>query len=241
MYFKYGPHQHPDNEVNLTRMEIIPVMSRRNKRLYRILRLHLQGELKYAGQATLNTKIGELVDAYNKDRKGDAGLYHDDGTPTRHTIPTNRSDCLTGVLVRHRSWPIGAPAEYATTRTFSIVLEAWYDEAEPNLEYWQETIEHVGTTGPLWECQVRQVGPSVPRPQTQRTPMRIRQYGQALGFVTFVPPPGSYWGASEHEDRRRVSYTTPNPQGNAFYAHYATEWSYIHSFPQATGSTPPIV
>lgn len=241
MFFRYGPYQHPDNEVNLTSFEVIPRRSERGRQMTVHYRMHLLGELIHCGQADIHTAIQQLIAAYAYDNMGDAGLFHDDGTPTRHYIPQNHQDNLTGVRVTHRSWPKGDAAEYATLRTFYIVLEADFRYLEGELTAWQEVVRTTGNCGPRWDYFESQN--DLPRPEilNRYTVQTIVQSGSAVGFDGWpmLHVPGPLYPSQELEYLREITPYSPKFMGQQ-WAEYPIEWKYVMRSNQPLASFPHI-
>jgi hypothetical protein len=236
-YFKYGSHQHPNNEVNMTSMQILPRHGRRNMRHTRVFRMQLVGEILADNQTDFNTKISELINAY-KDDDQDAGLYYDDGTATRHILRTAAADSVSGVRVVHRSWPKGDPAELATLRTFSIILEQEVIDRESEIVAFMETLRFFGNGGPRWQL-IEEV---TLRPFRQDnlnrfTVQRIVQRGQAIGLQGWIQPPSPIFPNWEHGELRDWEFTSPE-HFRHMYLYYPSSWSYSFSLPAPTGGFP---
>jgi len=229
-HFAYGSHVHPEGEVILTAYEVIPRYSDRGRRVEATYRMHIMGELIYQG-AELNSKIAELIDAYSIDDQ-DAVLYMPDGTPTRHALYVNDPNNISGVHVAYRSWPKGDAAELCTTRTFYIRLEAVMLEPTSEIVWWQETVRHIGTTGPKWTMIPMASGPPVPQIIYQQTPQTIIQSGIAIGLEGYplAKWPGALLPQWEHLDERMVELMSPQYRGRK-YTHYPIRWSYRMSTP----------
>jgi hypothetical protein len=220
-YFKYGSHTHTTNEVNLTRMDIRNVLSPRGLRMEKEIRLFLVGEIQDTGSALL-TKIATLIDSAYQNDYGDAGLYLDDGTPTRHRLDNTGS--LTGVRIIQRSWPKGDAAELATKRTFSLTLAAVYPDAESNLLAWWESLELIGNAGPRMEVVETTNGPKLFQ-TSPKSVQRIIQRGEAMGHTAYVLPPGPIFADIEHQDMRQHGLASGRQRGQAA-THYKTTWLY---------------
>ena len=226
--FSYGKYVHPDNEVNLTKYEVIGVRSRRNVQTHRLSRLHVYGKIKAEG-AALKLRIGQLIAAYSNDNMGDA-VYSVDGVKTHHWLTNTQS--LTGVRVMHRSWPEGTAAELANVRSFHIVLESLhYQEAgnKPKWLWWQEVIRHVGTSGPLWEYRRTQEGNPRKKVIWPNSTMKIIQEGQSLGLDGYVMASVSpaFGEIIEHEEERITEPGSAVWQGNGF-SNYPYKWRYVY-------------
>lgn len=232
MRVRYGGYLHPENEVNLAAFMVRPIYSQRNKRLTVQYQAHLQGEFcvpedattTALAQAAIAAKIDALVNAYGQNY-GDFILYDNQGAPTRHSLPNDSS--ITGVRVMHRSWPRGAADEWATGRTWHVILEAEYVDADAQIVAWQETVRFIGTGGPLFAV--------VPTMRgfrrfavTAGSPVTIVQEGQAIGLQGWVEPPGPLLPDDENVLLRDITLGAPQAQGQG-YLNYSSQWRYVHN------------
>jgi hypothetical protein len=238
----YNGYQHPENEVNLASFLVRPLYSSRHRRTLVRYEAHLTGEIiiddtdttTELAQAKLTTRINELVNAYGVNG-GDYILLDNQGNQTRHSLISG--DSLSGVRVEHRSWPKGDPAEWATHRTFYIVLVAEYVEAESQIVSWQERVQVVGNGGPDWE--MRRVRFGLPRPQllSNFTPVSVVQQGEAVGLQGYPIPPGPIFPAWEHEQLRQITPGSAESYPNGFI-NFPLRWAYIHTTPTYTEAWP---
>lgn len=234
MYWKFGGYQHPDNEVNLTSMEITTRFSPRGRPMTKLYRLHLHGELVYNGQSTLTTRINELINAYTGNTDVDCGLYQDDGTITPHKLQSSSTNPnnISGVKVVYRSWPKGDPEEYATCRTFYIILEAEYKDLESQLIAFRESVSVTGTTGPRRRMVEMNLGPARWQQVSAMTRQEILQQGFAIGYdgypLGFMP--GPILPSLELVDQRYVENENPEFAGRQF-VRYRTNWRYVMNSP----------
>ena len=216
----YGGFQHNDGEVDLTQMTIRYNQSPRGRRKSKTITMNLKGEL-YGTGTTLLGYIDSLINAYANDYQ-DWALYYDSSTITRHRLQ-NDSSCVSGVKVLYRSWD-GGPEQLATVRSYSIVLQAEYAEADSQLLHWEETLMLRGNCGPRVEVVDTIDGP-VDLQLLPATSQRIVQRGRALGYLGYVLPPGPIFPAIEHQDQRIVEYGAPRFAGLLF-TDYPSEWTY---------------
>ena len=219
-YATYGGHTHSDGELDLTQMSIRYNLSPRGRRKSKTITMNCKGELLGTG-STLLTSIDSLINAYAYDYN-DWTLWYDSTTPTRHRL-TNDSTCVSGVKVIYRSWD-GGPEQLATVRTYNIVLQAEYTDADSQMLFWEETLRMRGNCGPRVEVVETIDGP-VAQELLPATSQRIVQSGKALGYLGYVLPPGPIFPAIEHQDLRAISYGTPDFAGLAF-TNYPSEWTY---------------
>ncbi len=158
MIYKYGSHAHQNNEVALTVAKRV-VESERGERLSTIITHTLEGFLKADTQAELTAEIVALEKAYEKNGVS-AGLFYDNGsTKTPHYIDKNSS--FGGMrVIEGPSYPDGTGAEYATYRTYRIVLQAEVAEAEENVTDFREKVTFSGG-GPKIVFQQPIIGPPI--------------------------------------------------------------------------------
>lgn len=236
MQHAYGAFTHLANEVNLVRFDVRHRYSPRGKKLTRLITANLLGELQYDTQAALTARIQEIIDVYSQDLL-DWRFRQDDGADTPHGL-TNSGDCVSGVRVRQRSWPVGDAAEYATKRTFSVTLQAEYADVETTLVYWKEEIRYRGNCGPRFEVVDTFLGPFFYQTAVA-TAQHIVQRGEAVGYLAYVEPPGPAFPASEHFDRREIDLGSGTNQG-VEVAFFPTRWAYHFTSAVNLAGVPPI-
>jgi hypothetical protein len=181
----YGGHRHPDHEVNLVKLETVSVYSERNLRMYETRTVYLSGEIQEDDPLRMTQKIQQLQAAYASD--GLDFRYHLAANNVPHQL-INSADCLSGVKVLQRpTFPDGDGAQLATTRSFSITLQAIYDAPESDLVMWEEEIETIGDGGPLFFIVDTVDGPQgvVVAP---RTAQYYIQKGRAVGYNSYPSP-----------------------------------------------------
>jgi hypothetical protein len=236
MYCVYGGHRHPDNEVNLVNFEVIPQYSERGTKYASLHRVHLQGELIYTGQENLSNAISGLINGY-ADNNQTFCMYRDDGTQTPHRLIQDHDDNLSGVKVVHRSWPKGDPAEYATTRTFSIVLQALYRDVESEILECRETLQFIGDGGPKWEWVKSPLGSHYQQTIFTGDTQKIIQSGRKVGlsgWPTKFEPILPTW---EHRELRQIRMMEPIFAGRQ-YRNYGIAWTYVMEPPPGISATP---
>lgn len=232
MYFKYGAYQHPDDEVNLTNFEFIPIRNAQGSRIAHKIRMQVVGEIKAVGQAAINTAINTLINAYALDGF-DFGLYHDDNTATHHFIDSSAS--TTGTRIIQRSWPRSIGAEYATQRTFSITVEADFDDVQSppgqNAEIvsFHERLTFIGNGGQDFEIVDGIFGP-IKNITHNSTAQRIVQQGRGVGYTAYLNPAlhTPLFPADQHHSRDQYELGSPENQGNVF-RNYPSSWRYEFS------------
>lgn len=242
MYAIYGTvseerYRH-ENETacNLVRMEYVPKFSKRNKRWATLYRLHLSGCLIYSSQAALNTAIGLLADAYAFDGYSWT-LYHDDGTETRHRLEQDHANALSDVKVAYRSWPTGDPSEYATGRTYYIILEQLLDTHESNTLHYGETLTWYGSGGSERKIVTLATGLPVVQVTSLYTPVKLIQRGQGVGLVAYPSYRLPVYPEYLNEPATILEYMEPHFSGKT-YTHYGVKWKYEMPLPYAPAALP---
>lgn len=241
MYVKYGSYQHASNAASVL-FEALPLRSRMRGRRYAIrYRMTVQGEL-LACDGDLDTQIDDLITAYSTDRQT-LGLYHDNGTATRHLLDASHASLVDGPYVVRRSWPRGtAGGEYASHHTYMVTMEAIYDFPESGdatsaiIEY-TERIEYKGGGGPRWVGQYDQLG--VWRSQTivANTPVVTIQSGRSVGWGGYVSPIAAIAPGYLQSERSWDRKTSPR-LGTANTKEYLWEWAYVMLVPTYLGTAP---
>lgn len=244
MFFKYGSYQHPDNEAKLMAYMVRPQYSPRGKQAFVIGEMHVQIEVVLptgtiytttTAQQYLNGRITEIIAAYENDYQ-DAKFCHDDGTPTKHSLDNATS--ISGVQIKHRTWPRGDAAEYATTRTGYVVLQATYINLYSELYSYSEIVRSIGTGAPRWRVQEQVVGAPVGVYLNQQTVQKVIQAGQAVGVEGYpLPFINPLWPQYEHQDIREVTPGHPQQFGQG-WALYPISWAFHFTLPVAQNSIP---
>lgn len=256
MNFVYGSFAHPSHEVNLVKMEIEPVFSPRGDRFAAWYKLHIIGEIQLTPaedaaardpnpaieavnrQALFHPKIAALIDTYSVNYQH-CGLLHDNGSQTRHYLNNAAPNNISGNRVLYRSWNRGDGDEYATVRTFYIVIGAMFDEADSGLYAYREEIQIHGTGGPSWEWVEGQTVAPTQQAVFGLTRQVIDQYGSIVGVNTWpignVPPP--LFPAWEQPHKRVQKYEYPKWFGNQ-YRLFGYQWSYHMESPAGQVAIP---
>ncbi|MEQ8788881.1 MAG: hypothetical protein RIC55_21395 [Pirellulaceae bacterium] len=219
MYFQYGDYRHADGEVNLSL----------NKRVHRNARgfaayttwtLQVEGVLIADGQsatelqASIRQQVNTLESAYGHDGL-DAGLFHDDGSPSSHYLDSSTS--LGGVRVAGIEFDKdNRDGQYATGRSYRITLEADFPNPAVTFQQWSESLRIIGTGGPRFVHVQTLRGAPQKQLVHQRTIVRATQTGTAVGLRGYPSPPPPIFPAAELVDRREVSRDSPRNLHGAF-------------------------
>lgn len=242
MYFQYGGYQHAPGEAQITfATNTILDSQGRPERLRKTI--SLSGVIVAAGQAAIRTAVEALETAYS--RHGfDAGLYHDDGTPSPHFLSNNQS--LTGVRVVSLEFPLGDGTEYATGRSYAITLQADYQPprtattsigGNPSTTSFQETLQFMGTGGPRRVLRETLRGFPSTQIAAQRTICRAMQTGSASGLLGVPQAPAPLWPALEVSEKRELNIIGPQREG-ASLLNWGVAWSYHFESPRPLFGSP---
>ena len=226
MYFKYGSYKHADNEVDLTMITSVRMRSPRNRLVFTRWTLTCMGHFCESGQSAIKTKIEALRNAYIDDNKT-AGLYHDDGTPSGHMLKNNTS--IGGVKVVTLDWPRGGAGEYATGRTYRVVLQADYLNAEDQTYSFRETVQIMGTSDGDWDMILTPYGRPIPAQNHRYLPATIIQSGEIIGVQGWPILPAPMGNMMEHRDRRLVIHKSPKSMNRRLNMFYTTSYRYVFS------------
>ena len=226
MYFKYGSYQHADSTVDLTQMSAQRMHSPRNRLVFTRWTMYVEGHFCVSGQDNIRTTIQNFEYAYRDDWE-DAGLYHDDGTPSAHVLTNANS--INGVRVLRVTYPRNE-AEYATGRSFQITFQADYMNIEDEIYSFEETLQFLGECGPSWQFVPVSVGEPIFQINHQWTPQRIIQSGSAVGWQ--APPliPGQLLPLElEHVDLRITTRGSAQKIGVHKDVMYPMRYRYVYS------------
>ena len=241
VYFKYGSYQHASNEVLLTSMTKETHFSARRKSTHKTIRMTLQGDFCETTQSAIEDKIDEIYEAYKYHNK-DCGLYMDDGTITSHHIDTSQT--MGGVRVVNVDFPTGQPGEFATGRTYRIVLEADVIALEDQTLWYTEQITTIGAPGSIWVYIPMRAYQPARQVLVDVALQDIIQRGQGLGFDGYVIPqapifpydPTNPFSVNfEHREKRRVTYGTPQVIERNNWHDYPCAWEYHFTVPDPFG------
>lgn len=222
MYCKYGGFQHPDNEAIVTSFTKRVTHNNRGGADIETRTATVRGVLIPSDpptQAKLTTLINSLETAYAADGK-DFVFFDDNDNPTPHRLINAES--ISGVrVVTKPSFPEGDGAEYATGRTYEIVLEADF-RATVGLMSFSESTSVTGTGGPK-VIHINIInGSPVPQQVYPATTVRATQAGEEVRSDFFASPPGRLFGG-EHRDLPRVQMSIGDDRGRRIFR---TTWSY---------------
>lgn len=233
MFFKYGSFQHPNDEVNLVSFTQRRIPNDRGQERLTRKTMQLQGVFIASTQAAIKEGILAREAAY-VDWGKDAALFHDDETISAHSLVS--SDSVGGVRVLAVDFPEGDGAEYATQRTFSIVLEADFITRLATLAF-QETLRFTGTGG----RRVKLIETLTGSPQAQttnlRTIQRVVQSGSSVGELAYPLVPSPIFPRSELLDRREIVPGSPRRQENDFIE-WPISWIYHFAFTSPVSGIP---
>lgn len=239
MYWQFGNYRHSENEVDMTSLNIQRMFSPRNTLAFQRHTLVLLGHLCVTGQDNIKEAIQDLEEAYkilpggpNSGHEGwkyDGGLYHDDGTPSAHFLDASKS--INGVRLLSLSYPKESGGEYATGRSYSIVLQADFLNPEQQIWSFSEHIQHIGNCGPTWELVPVFYGPPRKVFIHDWTPQRIVQSGSAVGIESWPWIPAEILPDWKHGDQSFWERGSAQMIGRLHHLLYPIRWRYVFSTP----------
>ena len=235
----------PENEGNLVSFELIPNVSRRGKTETVLKRMTIEGHICAQGSTdaerrqNLTERIEGIRDGFDSDY-GDLGLYIN-GALTPHALLTTHPDNLSGTRVVYRSWPSGAPAEYANRRYYRVTLAALFrpNNADQIIAF-RERLLFTGTAGPIFRYGRRLVGLWRKWPLYTNSTQRLLQSGEIWGLEGYPAGvlPGPIIPGEEHEELRTEQLIGGMQVGQHFLE-YGIHYSYsMETNTPSSGLTP---
>lgn len=222
----YGGYTGQDNETNLVQFQIATRFSPRNKRLSQTRSATIYGELidsTNGGTSAIVTRANALINAFKDDNKD---FRYTVGGVLAHSL-LNSSDNLSGVRVLNTSFPHGDPAQLATTRSYTVTLQATYDVAETDLVSWSETIEVIGNGGPKFFVVDTVFGPRAIF-TCPTSAVYYLQRGQAVGYSAYPTPASPISNPatpSLFNDQVRIGRISARNMGQQL-RFYSISWNY---------------
>jgi hypothetical protein len=225
MILKYGNYAHSVGEAAIA-ISIAARFTEQRVHYANRERWEISGFLQGTSPAALTTAIDALKTAYAQQGQ-DVGLYLDDGvTPTSHAIQA--SDTIGGTrVVEGPSFPEGHGGQYATFRSYRIVVEADrpVGDATGVPLVWEELLTFSGG-GPRFVFL--QTINGLPQRQlvASATPYRATQSGRAVALGVYPSPGIPLWPTAEHVDRRQITRKAPQSSLAGAAVEYETTWQY---------------
>lgn len=229
MILSYNGTARPNNECELV-IEQTPYWGERGRRSGTTKRISIKGVIQgpsYSTVAAITTAITALEAQFAVDG-GDLILYDSDGsTETAHAFRSQ--DTLGGLrVVGGVRYPEGKGAEYSPGRgrTWEVVIEGDFPDANENLIAWVETIDITGVPGAsdwghvpvingLWPVQVF----------SEFTPVTMVQQGKAIGQFEYPPVPPPLFPLHEKQKMRRLTKKLPDRFGDSL-RNWEVGWAY---------------
>jgi hypothetical protein len=234
MIFQYGDYQHEKGEVYPQKIEIRPLLTEDGVRWASDYRMSLAGsfvnqspELDAAG---VNTKIGEIEEAYRFDYKDAKFLLPDGVTETEHRMISDDPFNLSGNRIINFSWDNRYPTEFANTRSFSVTIQARFLQSYSSILYFHETVQRIGTGGPMWRIYNRWDGTPFKEFISTESKVYHVQRGIIIGQSAWLPAPEPYWPDDEQVWRRSITQASPKFHGDLSFikgTHYAKSYAYF--------------
>lgn len=224
----YRGYTHADNEINLVSVDYRTQYSPRRRKLTETRTMRIQGELILSSTANIVQRAADIINAYSQDY-GD--FTYTVGGVLAHSL-TNSNGCISGVKVVNKQFPSGGPEQLATTRTFGATLQATYDVSEDDVVSWQESVEVIGTGGPIWVAANTIYGAYI-EPLSSASLITYSQTGSAVGFSNYPTPSPPIFSPFEYTHRRSIRRTSGTQQGTGI-KYFRTAWHY--EFPALPGT-----
>lgn len=226
IYAKYNNYALPTATTSVTILKRV-LLSPRRRRVATRETWIMRG--KFVPTASSATKQSEISSSLLQLRRnfgvdgGNLGLYFADGSATDHVIRSG--DTIGGVVVKALNFPTPRGAEYATYRTFELICEAEYRDAEKELLDFSERLTFSGG-GPRFVFLQPLTGDPVKQQVAQRTPYRVVQSGYALGYSRYPTRQPPIWPGALHADKSPIEEESPRDWRNV-RTHYRTTWRYL--------------
>lgn len=236
-YWFHGGYNHPSGEINIVNLTVRNIHSGRGQQKHVLFTYHLRGEICADTTAAITARIAEIEQAYSVEGQN-CGLMIDASTPSAHVLSTNHQNNISGNrIIQRPSFPEGGAVEYATGRTYSIVIQALFASPESQILEYNERIQYIGTGGPRW--YMREFPRGAPRPYitNEQTAQRVIQSGNSIGFNAYLEPFGPMLPTYEHQDQRIWLPGTPNFHGQQ-YSEYPLQWAFYMSVPVSSAAWP---
>ncbi len=183
--------------------------------------------------------LSDFEFAYSSGGK-DLVLEHDNGVASYHTL--RNSDCLGGTrVVEPPSFPSGRFGEYASYRTYRVVVEGVrvYGNANQWLNF-RETIKIRGG-GEKYGCIEVNEGVGVRQRLRSHSTCYATQSGSGSGYLYTPDPPPPIWPfalVDQYPEVDIVSPETIGSFGDGVQVNHEISWSYSYEYPQRLAGTP---
>lgn len=239
MILKWGAFAHDDNSVwfSLNRQAILSPSGKR----FKVREVwSIRGTVKATSVSALTTKIAAIETAYASDGDKDLIFYLSDGT-TETAHKRTAASTINGLrVIQPISWSAGNPGiwgagiEYASIRSFSVVVMAEYLDLESDLLLWSETVNFSpdGT-----EFVIQESFTGAPTKYTTQLDIRFKgmQQGFAIGATSYPTESSSLFPTHTRARHSHVGYKLSTDFGINQNTKYMTFWKY--HFEAATAIT----
>ncbi len=234
MQIGYGAFRHPVGWSNLVNFSARVNHSARGFKTTTTIQANVAGDIVLQSgedEYDLDGYIEQLETAYLNDGL-DWGLYHTDGSPTRHFLWSADPTTLTGNQIMYRSFPASHGGEYVTGRSFQYIIANEFLTAETPLLEYSESIEQQGDCGPRieWVNGDRFNPPYFKYLSTSSYQVTV-QHGYAITAGAYFDKPtpllGRPWFIGDQSYFRR-QHPRRHPEG---YIGYRVEWKYTYITP----------
>jgi hypothetical protein len=259
LYVKYGSYAHGNNEASITYSKETHFSEWRGYPYAQTITMTVQGELSCNHPTlTLSQQITALETAYRTDFQ-DLVLYTDAGVATQHKItssmggaPHYLGPCIDGPKVISFAYPNGDMGEYASHRSYAIVVQAMYQygaltDPNPGIVRYQETMKYIGDGGPAIVRVPDQNGNTTQRTRWPATPIMLIQSGVSIGFEGYALPLTAVEASHLISNEIMVQYEAPTvgtrntpPSMFGGTKFFNMEWMYPMMLPPGIPLIPPL-
>lgn len=242
MIYKHGDYTHPANQVSISSLTQSTNYNDFGLAESKTRTLTLDGTLIAGTQAAITAAISTLEEKYYEQAADSSGLYHDDGT-TASAHVLDAEDSIGGIRLVSLDYPAGDNAEYATQRSFRIVLETEVPLSEDgetggsdltNVQF-SESLSFTGGGARIIAGETIS-GPPIIQQVAAKTAQTIVQSGTSTangGYPTIPGPLFDY----EVGSLRQVTFTSPKRVGSSL-REYGASWSYTFLLDAVTPGKP---
>ena len=241
LIFYYGAYEHEKGECYPAGIEYRKVPDEHGVRWASDYRYVIKGSFVNQSPELTDQQVGAKVAAmeaaYLEDYE-DFGFKYSDGTDTPHKVLTDDALNLSGNKVVNFSWDNTFATEMANTRSFTITLQARFQEAYNEVVSFNERVEKIGDGGPIWRMYNLWNGTPYKEFIHNESKVLHVQTGRIVGLFDWPAAPTPFWPDEEQTWRRRIVQYSPKHFGDLDFDKgrlYVKEYSY---FFERNGDTP---
>ena len=232
IYFRYGTYSHQAGECRVSIARTATKGQDGETIIGHTTRYTIDGVMHGSSASDFNAKLRALESAYSYDGK-DFGLIDEAIGATAHFVRASEAEVR---VVEGPSYPEGGGGEYATGRTYQIVIEAKTGRTIQGSYDFQESVTISGG-GPRIVWLETLNGPPQQQMTALRTVCTITQEGQATSGTTWPPPsPPLFPGALV--EMPTISRSSPQRLDTGRSTSFTTRWQYQFVLPSRADAYP---